>query len=93
MSTFKGLLGTDNKKEQLEKIEALLKIVATPEITLILQYNGITDQVTLNISGGDVAFDTIHRALELAGRAIRREEVNIAVQQQEQDGEDKKTEE
>ena len=81
MRTFKELLGTDNKKKQLDKIEELLKIAATPEITLHIRYDGINDQVVLNLSGGDVSFDAIHRALELAGKAIRREEVNTAMQQ------------
>jgi hypothetical protein len=86
--TFKELLGTDNKKKQLDKIEELLKIVATPEITLHIRYDGINDEVVLNLSGGYVSFDALHRALELTSKAIRREEVNMAMQQQIQEGED-----
>jgi hypothetical protein len=89
MNTFKELLGTDNKKEQTEKIEELLKIAANPEITLLIQYNGISDQATINLLGGDAPFDIIHRMLELASKAIRREELNAAIRQQVQDGEDK----
>jgi hypothetical protein len=89
MRTFKELLGTDNKKKQLDKIEELLEIAAIPEITLQIRYNGIDDQVILNIFGGDVSFDALHRALELTSKALRREEVNVAGQQQVQDGEDK----
>jgi hypothetical protein len=89
MSIFKELLGTDNKKEQEERIKDLLQIEATPEITLHIRYDGINDQVVLNLSGGDVSFDAVHRALELASKAIRMEEVNIAMQQQMQQGEDK----
>ena len=84
MSTFKELLGTDNKKKQEERIKELLLIEATPEITLQIRYNGMADQVILNISGGDVSFDVIHRMLELTSQAIRREELNAAVQQQAQ---------
>jgi hypothetical protein len=91
--TFKELLGTDNKKKQLDKIEELLKIVATPEITLLIRYNGLDDQITMNIFGGDVSFDALHRALELTSKALRREEVNSAVQQAQQEGEDKEAEE
>ncbi len=82
MSTFKELLGTDNKKEQEIRIKELLQIEATPEITLQIRYNGIADRVTVDVSGGDVAFDAIHRMIELASKAIRREEVNVAVQLQ-----------
>ncbi len=92
-TTFKELLGTDNKKEQFERIQELLQIEATPEITLRIRYNGISDQMTLDMSGGDVPFDVIHRMLELAGKAIRREELNAALQQQEQNGKDKEGEE
>ncbi len=81
MSTFKELLGTDNKKEQEEKVEELIKLASTPEISLLVRYDGINDQVTLNIFGGNVSFDTIHRILELTSKAIRREEVNTAVNQ------------
>jgi len=91
MTTFKELLGTDSKKKQEEKIEELLKIAATPEINLLLQYNGLDDQLTMNIFGGDVTFDTLHHILELANKAVRREEVNVAAQQA-QEGEDKKVE-
>ena len=87
------LLGTEDEKEQEERIKELLLIEATPEITLQIRYNGIADQLTMDINGGDVAFDIIHHILELAGKAIRREEVNIAVQRQVQDGEDKEVEE
>lgn len=89
MTTFKELLGTGDKKEQIEKIEELLKIAATPEVSLLIQYNGLEDRIALHILGGDVAFDIIHRMLELAGKAIRREEVNTAVQQQAENGKDK----
>jgi hypothetical protein len=89
MSTFKELLGTDNKKKQEEKIEELLKIAATPEISLLIRFNGLTDQVTLSIFGGDVVFDTIHHMLERTSKIIRQEELSEAVQQQEQVGEDK----
>jgi len=75
MSTFKELLGTDNKKKQEERIEELLLIEATPEITLQIRYNGITDDIAVDMSGGDVAFDVIHHMLELASTAIRREEL------------------
>lgn len=82
MSTFKELLGTDNKKEQEERIRELLQIAATPEISLLIRYNGIADQVVLSVFGGDVSFDAIHRMLELTSTAIRREEINMATQQQ-----------
>ena len=85
MSTIKELLGTDNKKEQLEKIEALLKIANTPEISLLIRYDGIKDQAAMDIYGGDVTFDTLHRMLELTSKAIRREEVNLAGQEQEKE--------
>jgi hypothetical protein len=85
--TFKELLGTDNKKKQLDKIEELLEIVATPEISLLIRYNGLDDQATMNIFGGEVTFDTLHHMLELTSKAIRREEVNMAAQQQVQDEE------
>ncbi len=67
----------------MEKIEGLLKIADTPEISLLLRYNGIQDQLTMDIYGGDVSFDTLHRILELASKAIRKEEVKVATQQQE----------
>ena len=92
MSTFKELLGTDNKKKQEERIQELLQIEANPEITLHIRYNGIVDQIMVDIFGGDVSFDVIHRMLELASKAVRREEVNVAAQQA-QEGEDKKVEE
>ena len=93
MSTFKELLGTDNKKEQEEKVEALLKIASTPEISLLVRYDGINDQITLNVFGGNVPFDTIHRILELASQAIRREEVNTAVAQSQPVPEEEEVEE
>ncbi len=93
MSTFKELLGTDNKKEQEEKIKELLQIASTPEITLQIRYDGIADQVILNISGGNVSFEILHRILELTSKAIRREEINAVIQQQVQAGEDKEVEE
>jgi hypothetical protein len=92
-STFKGLLGTDNKTKQLKKIEELLKIAATPEIGLLIRYNGLDDQITMSIFGGEVTFDILHHMLELTSKAIRREEVNMAAQQQVQAGEDKEPEE
>lgn len=84
MSTFKELLGSSSQKKQEERIKELLLIEATPEITLQIRYNGIIDQVILNISGGDVSFDVIHRMLELTSKTIRREELSAAVQQQAQ---------
>ena len=94
MSTFKELLGTDNKKKQEERIQELLQIEANPEISLHIRYNGIVDQVMVDLSGGDVPFDVLHRMLELTSTAIRREELNVALQhQQVQEGEDKKVEE
>ena len=84
MSTFKELLGSSSQKKQEERIKELLLIEATPEITLQIRYNGIIDQVILNISGGDVSFDAIHRMLELTSKTIRREELSAAVQQQAQ---------
>lgn len=93
MSTFKELLGTDNKKKQLERIEELLQIVATPEISLLIRYNGLNDAITMNLFGGDVPFDVIHRMLELTSTAIRKAELDVAVQEQVQNGEDKAVEE
>ena len=81
MSTFTELLETRSKKKQEERIKELLKIAATPEISLLIRYNGLDDQITMNIFGGDVTFDTLHRMLELTSRALRREEVNTAAQQ------------
>ncbi len=94
MTTFKELLGTDNKKKQLERIEELLTIVATPETSMLIRYDGLKDVATMNLlSGGDVPFDVLHRMLELTSTAIRREELNVAIQQQTQGGEDKEAEE
>jgi len=78
MNTFKELLGTDNKKKQIERIEELLTIAATPEISLLIRYNGLDDAITMNLFGGDVPFDVIHRMLELTSTAIRREELTVA---------------
>ncbi len=93
MSNIKELLGTDNKKEQEEKVEELIKIAATPEISLLVRYDGINDQVTLNILGGNVSFDTIHRILELTSKAVRKEEVNVAVTQAQPVSEEEEVEE
>ncbi len=80
MKTFKELLGTDSKKKQVERIEELLIKEGNPEITLQIRYNGISDQVVVDISGGNVPFDVLYRMLELTSRAIRREELNMAAQ-------------
>jgi len=89
MSTFKELLGTDNKKEQIKKIEELLQIVATPEVSLQIRYNGIDDYVIVNLSGGDASFDAIHRMLELTSIAMRREELSAAKQEIQATSDDK----
>ena len=93
MSTFKELLGTRSKKKQEERIEELLKIATTPEISLLIRYNGLDDQITMNIFGGDITFDTLHHMLGLTSKAIRREEVNKAAQQQATNEEDTAVEE
>lgn len=79
MNTFKELLGTDDKKKQFERIKELLLIEATPEITLQIRYDGITDDIAMDMSGGNVAFDVIHHILELASIAMRKEELKVAL--------------
>jgi len=79
MSTFKELLGADNRKDQEARIKELLLKEANPEVILQIQYSGLTDKVVVNMFGGDVPFDVVHRMLSLAGNAIRREEMSIAL--------------
>lgn len=93
MDTFKELLGTDNKKKQVERIQELLLKEATPEITLQIRYNGINDEVMVEMTGGDVPFDVIHRMLALTSIAIRREELNMARLQAQDNGKDPEAEE
>ncbi len=77
MTTIKALLGTDNRKAQIEQIEALLRIARTPVTDLVIRYDAQTDEVTMTVIGGDVAFDTIFRMLELTGKAVRQSQ-NVA---------------
>ena len=85
MNTFKDLLGTDSKKNQVERIEELLLKEANPEITLQIRYDGITDDIAVDMFGGNVAFDVIHHMLELTSIAIRRKEMSQIAQEQAQD--------
>ena len=78
------LLGTPNEKEQEEKVKALIQTVSTPVIDLLIRYDASTDRASIHIIGDDVAFDVIHRMLELAGKAMRKEEIQTALTQQQQ---------
>ena len=79
MDTFKTLLGTPNKKKQIERIKELLQIEAMPEITLQVRYNGIADDVAVDVTGGDVPFAVLHHMLDLTAAVTRKEEVKAAI--------------
>ena len=83
MTTIAKLLEVEDKKEQVEKVEELLKIASTPVIDLIIRNDGL-DEVTLNIIGGDVAFETLYKMLDLARQAIHQQEIQMAVMAQHQ---------
>lgn len=90
MTTFKELLGTTNKKEQEDRIKELLLKEKNPEVILQIQYSGLTDKVMVNMFGGDVPFDVVHRMLHLASKAIRTEEMSMALAMLEAETKDKK---
>ena len=83
MPTFKELLGTDNKKEQEQRILELLAKEANPEVMLTLQYNQLKDDLAVQLSGGDAPYEVIFRMLELASQVIRQQELVAALKQQE----------
>lgn len=76
------LLGTKNKKEQEARIESLLNNINKPVIDLVIRYDHVTDQVNLTVIGGDTAFDTIHRMLDLTRQAVRQQEISAVLNQQ-----------
>jgi hypothetical protein len=90
MSTIKELLGTDNRKEQEAKIEGLLSNASKPVIDLVIRYDHLADQISLTVIGGDIAFDTIHRMLDLTRQAVRQQEVATALSQQQFEAEQNK---
>lgn len=83
METFKELLEAENKKQQVERIKELLLKEANPEITLQIRYNGIADDIEVDLYGGDVPFDVLYRMLELTNRAIRKKEIMVLTSQKE----------
>lgn len=83
METFKELLEVENKKQQVERIKELLLKEANPEITLQIRYNGIADDIEVDLYGGDVPFDVLYRMLELTNRAIRKKEIMVLTSQKE----------
>ncbi len=82
MSTIKELLGTDDKKKQVELVEKLIAAASSPIIDLLIRYEN--EQIALTIMGGDVPFDVIYKMLELTRQAIHQKEIEAAVQQKQE---------
>ena len=79
---IKELLGTEDKKEQLERIQELIAKAANPPVDLLIRYEPIADQVSVNVIGGDVVFEILYRMLELTRQALHRSEMEALMQQQ-----------
>ncbi len=95
MSTMKELVGTDNKKEQVEFVQQLIERVNSPVIDLVIRFEN--EQINMTIMGGDVSFDVLYRMLDMTRQALHQREVETAVQQAasvaNSEGEDKEVEE
>ncbi len=91
MSTLKSLLGTDDKKKQLELVEQLIEAAASPVIDLLIRFEN--EQINMTIMGGDVSFDVLYKMLDLSRQAIHRREIETALQQAAKSDEDKEVEE
>ena len=79
MSTMKELVGTDNKKEQVEYVQQLIKRVNSPVIDLIIRFEN--EQVDISMMGGDVSFDILYKMLDMTRQALHQRELEMAVQQ------------
>ncbi len=79
MSTMKELVGTDNKKEQVEFVQQLIERVNSPVIDLVIRFEN--EQINMSIMGGDVSFDVLYRMLDMTRQALHQREIETAVQQ------------
>lgn len=76
--TIKELLGTSNKEEQEARIKELLAKEASAQYGMLIKYDQKLDGVDVHPFGGNVPFDVLYRMLELANKAVRQEEIEMA---------------
>lgn len=78
---IKELLGTEDEEEQVKKVQALMDTATRPPIDVLIRYDQNADQISLSFMGGNVPFEVIYRALDLARQALHKSEIEAAVQQ------------
>jgi len=76
------LLGTKNKKEQAERITALMGQINAPVLDLIIRFDGRTNQVGISIVGPDFQLRTLYAMLDAARDMLKKQEYEALEEKQ-----------
>lgn len=68
--TLEELLGTDNKEEQVEKVQQLQRLVGAVPPVLTIRYSPIADMVDMSVMGMPMNYDLALHILDLAKRDL-----------------------
>lgn len=79
MNDIAKLLGTKNKKEQVQRVEALQQAVAIQPVDLIVRYDPRVNQVTgITAIGDRLTPDQIRIILQATEELLRKSEIEAA---------------
>jgi hypothetical protein len=84
MNEIAKRLGTTNKKEQVERLDNIMKLAELPVFDMLIRFDPRKPQqaaVSLTIIGGDVPFRVLYGMLDETRELLKEQEIQASLEQ------------